>query len=77
LGSSRCGLKRDKTSSASVFYANLTGQKQPSVPQERINFIRQFQTEDILIPLVAVRLSWVVFTQGCKLPLRDLTDSQF
>jgi hypothetical protein len=47
-----------------LLYGNLTGQKQPSIPQERISFSRQFQTEDILIPLVALQWSWVVFTQG-------------
>jgi hypothetical protein len=71
------GGKRDKMPSASPPGANLTGQKQPSVPLERISFIRQFQTEDILIPLVAVRESRVVFTQGCTLPMRDLSKSRF
>jgi hypothetical protein len=53
------------------------GQEQPTIPQKRISFSRQFQTEDILIPLVAVRLSWMVFNQGWKLLPRDFTDSHF
>jgi hypothetical protein len=56
---------------------DLTWQEQPSIPQERISFIRQFQTADSLIPLVVVRLLWVVLTPGWKLPPRNFTDSQF
>ena len=55
---------------------NLTRQEQPSIPQERISFIRQFQRVDGLIPLVVVLLLWVVLTSGWKLPPRDFTDSQ-
>jgi hypothetical protein len=33
--------------------------------------------EDILIPLVALRLPWMVFVQGRKLLPRDITNSQF
>jgi hypothetical protein len=54
---------------------DLTWREQPSIPQERISFIRQFQTEDILIPLVVVLLLWVVLTPGWKLPPRDFIDS--
>jgi hypothetical protein len=56
---------------------DLTWQEQPSTPQERISFIRQFHKVDGLIPLVVVRLLWVVLTPGWKLPPRDFTDSQF
>ena len=77
VGQFEMRAEKGQNTPAGVFYMDLTWQEQPSIPQERISFIRQFQTEDIVIPLVAVRLSWVVFTQGCKLPLRDPTDSQF
>jgi len=62
---------------ARVFYMDLTWREQPSIPQKRISFSRQFQREDSLIPLVVVRLLWVVLTPGWKLPPRDFTNSQF
>jgi hypothetical protein len=61
---------------ARVFYMDLTWQEQPSIPQERISFSRQFQREDSLIPLVVVRLLWLVLTPGWKLPPRDFNDSK-
>jgi hypothetical protein len=56
---------------------DLTRQEQPSIPEERISFIRQFQRVGGLIPLVVVRLLWAVLTSGWKLPPRDFSDSQF
>jgi hypothetical protein len=63
--------------STSAFNAYLSGQGQPFISPKRISFSSQFQTEDILIPLVALRLPWMVFIQGRKLLLRNITNSQF
>jgi hypothetical protein len=77
LGRCEIWAEKGRNIPARVFYMDLTWQEQPSIPQERISFIRQFQREDGLIPLVVVRLLWVVLTPGWKLPPRDFTDSQF
>jgi hypothetical protein len=59
--SSEMRVENGQNTPPSAFSAKLREQAQPPISLKRISFSRQFQTAGILIPLVAVRLPWMVF----------------